>query len=51
MNVTLKPFDFAQAAARAGLNVNGQPLAPKTGAVNGGGWSTQVSSACSATSD
>lgn len=26
MNVTLKPFDFAQAAARAGLNTNGQPL-------------------------
>jgi flagellar hook-basal body complex protein FliE len=27
MNVTLKPFDFAQAAARAGLAPNGQPLA------------------------
>ncbi len=27
MNVTLKPFDFAQAAARAGLQPNGQPLA------------------------
>jgi flagellar hook-basal body complex protein FliE len=26
MNVTLKPFDFAQAAARAGLAPNGQPL-------------------------
>ena len=26
MNVTLKPFDFAQAAARAGLATNGQPL-------------------------
>ena len=26
MNVTLKPFDFAQAVARAGLSVNGQPL-------------------------
>jgi flagellar hook-basal body complex protein FliE len=38
MNVTLKPFDFAQAAARAGLNVNGQPLANKTGAVNGAGF-------------
>ena len=31
MNVTLKPFDFAQAAARAGLSPNGQPLA-RTGA-------------------
>jgi flagellar hook-basal body complex protein FliE len=27
MNVTLKPFDFAQAAARAGRAPNGQPLA------------------------
>lgn len=27
MNVQLRPFDFAQAAARAGLAVNGQPLA------------------------
>ena len=26
MNVTLKPFDFAQAAARAGMAPNGQPL-------------------------
>jgi len=26
MNVQLRPFDFAQAAARAGLAVNGQPL-------------------------
>ena len=27
MDMKLKPFDFAQAAARAGLAVNGQPLA------------------------
>jgi flagellar hook-basal body complex protein FliE len=27
MNVTLKPFDFAQAVARAGLNTDGMPLA------------------------
>ena len=26
MNVTLKPFDFAAAVARAGLGVDGQPL-------------------------
>jgi flagellar hook-basal body complex protein FliE len=26
MNVTLKPFDFAQAVARAGLRTDGQPL-------------------------
>ncbi len=28
MNVTLKPFDFAQAVARAGLTTNGQPVPP-----------------------
>lgn len=27
MDLKLKPFDFAQAAARAGMAVNGQPLA------------------------
>jgi flagellar hook-basal body complex protein FliE len=27
---SLKPFDFAQAVARAGLNVDGQPLVRKT---------------------
>jgi flagellar hook-basal body complex protein FliE len=27
MNVTLKPFDFQQALARAGLQPNGQPMA------------------------
>ncbi len=26
MNVTLKPFDFAQAVARAGLTTTGQPI-------------------------
>ena len=26
MNVTLKPFNFAQAVARAGLDTNGMPL-------------------------
>ena len=36
MNVTLKPFDFAQAAARAGLATNGQPL--KTKAIEGAGF-------------
>jgi flagellar hook-basal body complex protein FliE len=36
-SVRLKPFDFAQVAARAGLQVNGQPLAaPRAGAVEGG---------------
>ena len=31
MNVTLKPFDFAQAVARAGLTPNGQPLQERRG--------------------
>ena len=36
-SVRLKPFDFAQAVARAGLQPNGQPLAPaRTGGVEGG---------------
>lgn len=32
MNVTLKPFDFAQAVARAGLSTSGVPLAARGGA-------------------
>lgn len=44
MNVTLKPFNFAQAAARAGLNTNGQPL--KTGpAVEAGGFQQAMAQA------
>ena len=38
MNVTLKPFDFAQAVARAGLGIDGVPLA-KGGAAAAGGSS------------
>ena len=36
MNVTLKPFDFAQAVARAGLSTNGEPLGPAKAADAGG---------------
>lgn len=37
VKLELKPFDFAQAAARAGLRPDGQPLAaPKSAAANGG---------------
>ncbi|HSN34245.1 MAG TPA: flagellar hook-basal body complex protein FliE [Ideonella sp.] len=32
MDLKLQPFDFAQAAARAGLGVNGQPLKRTPGA-------------------
>ena len=31
MNVSLKPFDFAQAVARAGLSQDGRPLAAPSG--------------------
>lgn len=45
-SVRLKPFDFAQAVARAGLQTNGQPLAaPRAGAVDGGGFAAAMSQA------
>lgn len=44
MNVTLKPFDFAQAAARAGLQPNGQPLAAAK-AVKGAGFQDALAQA------
>jgi flagellar hook-basal body complex protein FliE len=44
MNVTLKPFDFAQAVARAGLATNGQPLA-RNNAVQGAGFQQALSQA------
>lgn len=48
MNVSLKPFDFAQAVARAGLSANGQPLAaPKVAAT---GFQQALSQALSAVS-
>lgn len=47
MNVTLKPFNFAQAAARAGLAPDGQPLAKARGpgAGEGVGFQQALSSA------
>ena len=44
MNVSLKPFDFAQAVARAGLNTQGLPV-QKGGAVEGTGFSQALSKA------
>lgn len=35
MDLKLKPFDFAQAVARAGLGTDGRPLAPKVGKSTG----------------
>lgn len=49
MNVTLKPFDFAQAVARAGLATNGQPL-QQGKAVEGAGFQQALSSALGAVS-
>jgi flagellar hook-basal body complex protein FliE len=50
MNVTLKPFDFAQAAARAGLQPNGQPLVNKGKGVEGAGFGQALSQALSSVS-
>jgi flagellar hook-basal body complex protein FliE len=36
MNLTLKPFDFAQAVARAGMTTSGQPLQRSTAVEKGG---------------
>jgi flagellar hook-basal body complex protein FliE len=44
MNVSLKPFDFAQAAARAGLQPNGQPL-PRSAPVAGAGFQQALTQA------
>ena len=49
MNVTMKPFDFAQAVARAGLGIDGRPL-PKPGAVQGGGFQQALGHALDAVS-
>jgi flagellar hook-basal body complex protein FliE len=44
MNVTLKPFDFAQAVARAGLDTNGMPVA-RGKAVEPAGFSSALTQA------
>lgn len=50
MNVTLKPFDFAQAVARAGLTTQGEPIA-KGKAVQGGGFAQALTQALGAVSE
>jgi flagellar hook-basal body complex protein FliE len=45
MNVTLKPFDFAQAVARAGLGTDGVPLANKAGPVAAPGFQQALTQA------
>lgn len=49
MNVTLKPFDFAQAVARAGLTTSGEPIAGGK-AVQGGGFAQALTQALDAVS-
>ncbi len=50
MNVTLKPFDFAQAVARAGLNTQGQPL-KKVQEPDGGGFQQALTQAIQSVSN
>ena len=50
MNVTLKPFDFAQAVARAGLQPNGLPV-EKGEAVQGAGFQDALKKAISSVSE
>ncbi|MFN3304269.1 MAG: flagellar hook-basal body complex protein FliE [Roseateles sp.] len=45
MDMKLRPFDFAQAAARAGLAANGQPLSVKPAATPGASFGDAMASA------
>jgi len=53
MDLKLKPFDFAQAVARAGLNTDGMPLsrAKPTSATEKGGFQTAMTQALKTVSD
>jgi flagellar hook-basal body complex protein FliE len=51
MNVTLKPFNFEQAVARAGLGVDGQPLTRGAKSVAGTGFQEQLTQALRSVSD
>ena len=52
MKLELKPFDFAQAAARAGLRPDGQPLkAPTAEAVDPPSFGSAMAEALRAVSD
>jgi len=50
MNVTLKPFDFAQAVARAGMDVQGRPLKGVGAAEETGGFQQALAQALSGVS-
>jgi flagellar hook-basal body complex protein FliE len=42
---SIKPFDFAQAVARAGLGVDGQPLSTRKAVAPEGGFATAMAQA------
>lgn len=50
MNVTLKPFDFASAVARAGLGTDGMPLKKPAPAVDAAGFQQSLTKALAAVS-
>ncbi len=50
MNVTLKPFDFASAVARAGLGTDGVPLARPAGGAPAVGFQKALGNALEAVS-
>ena len=51
MNVTLKPFDFAQALARAGLDSRGEPLRKAAPAAEAASFQQAFSQALKSVSD
>ena len=51
MDMKLKPFDFAQAVARAGLRPDGMPLARPAPAAGGESFKTAMSQALRSVSD
>jgi flagellar hook-basal body complex protein FliE len=48
---SLKPFDFAQAAARAGLGIDGQPLSARKAGAPEGGFATAMAQALKSVSN
>lgn len=50
MDLKLKPFDFAQAVARAGLRPDGQPLARSEAAAQGASFPSAMAQALKAVS-
>jgi flagellar hook-basal body complex protein FliE len=51
MDVRLKPFNFADAVARAGLRPDGQPLAKANNAVAGADFSNAMANALKSVSE